>query len=48
MMYLASVFIINFSKEFKSPEILCPENPQAAQSTTSWFGSCCMIDLLIN
>jgi hypothetical protein len=39
MMYRASVFKTNFSSKLRSPEIGCPDDPHAEQSTTSWFGS---------
>jgi hypothetical protein len=39
MMYRASVFKANFSSKLRSPEIGCPDDPHAEQSTTSWFGS---------
>ena len=39
MIYRASVFITILSNKFMSPEMACPDDPHAEQSTVSWFGS---------
>lgn len=43
MIYRASVFITSLSNRFMSPDMACPEGPQAEQSTISCFGSFWML-----